>query len=178
MSIYQKVAKIGTKFIGRDKLFKHGFNLSPMYRRSTGRIVHVSDDLHMVRVRIPISFRNRNYVNSIFGGSLFSATDPIHMVQLINILGDDYVVWDKSAEITFRIPAKSDVYADFTYTAAEILEIQQRIAEENEIEIKKSIDLQDKDGNRTFARVQKVLYVANKAYYLEKRKRRNGKTSE
>lgn len=87
-----------------------------MYRRSTGRILTVSKDLMKVKVKLPISYKNRNYVNSIFGGSLFSAVDPIPMVQLINIIGDNYVVWDKSAEIHFKIPVKETLHAEFIYT--------------------------------------------------------------
>ena len=99
MSFYQKLTAVGTKFISKHKLFKHGFNLSPMYRRSTARIVEVSEDLKQIRSKLPISYKNRNYVNSIFGGSMFAAVDPIPMVQLMNLLGDGYVVWDKAAQI-------------------------------------------------------------------------------
>lgn len=60
----------------------------------------------MVKVRIKLSYKNSNYVGSIFGGSLLSATDPILMVQLINILGNKHVVWDKAAAIKFKRPAK------------------------------------------------------------------------
>ncbi|MEL6988648.1 MAG: DUF4442 domain-containing protein, partial [Bacteroidota bacterium] len=67
----------------------YGFNLSPMYRRSVGKIVHVSDDLLKVEIKLPLNYKNRNYVNSIFGGSMFSAVDPIPMVQLINLIGDE-----------------------------------------------------------------------------------------
>jgi|TARA_B110000967_G_C18846531_1_gene542280 acyl-CoA hydrolase len=60
----------------------------------------------VVKVRIKLSYKNSNYVGSIFGGSLLSATDPILMVQLINILGNKHVVWDKAAAIKFKRPAK------------------------------------------------------------------------
>tara|TARA_R110000868_G_scaffold96582_2_gene265755 strand:+ start:2696 stop:2932 length:237 start_codon:yes stop_codon:yes gene_type:complete len=76
MSVYKKLADLGGKFIGKSKLFKHGFNYSPMYRRSTARIVDISHDLLNVTVKLPISYKNKNYVNSIFGGSMFSAVDP------------------------------------------------------------------------------------------------------
>ncbi len=100
------MSKILSKFFKQHTIFKYGFNISPMYRRSTGRIIEVSEDLLKARVKIPISYKNKNYVGSIFGGSLFSATDPVFMIQLMNILGNDYVVWDKSAEIKFKRPAK------------------------------------------------------------------------
>ena len=76
------------RFFSEAALFKYGFNISPMYRRSVGRIVFVSSDLHEVFVKIPLNYKNRNYVGAIFGGSMFSATDPIYMIQLMNILGD------------------------------------------------------------------------------------------
>ena len=120
MSIYQKIAAIGSKYIGKDKLFKYGFNLLPMYRRSTGRLTEVSEGLLTIKIKIPLSYKNRNYVNSIFGGSLFSVVDPIPTVQWINIIGDEYVVWDKSSQVFFKRPAKENVYAEFNYTLDEV----------------------------------------------------------
>jgi len=105
MSIYQKLGKISPKLIGKHKLLKYGFNLSPMYRTTNARLIDVSEDLLKIQVKLPIKYNNRNYVGSIFGGSMFSAVDPIPMVQLINLLDNEFIVWDKSAEIFFRAPA-------------------------------------------------------------------------
>ena len=140
-----------------------------MYRRSTGRITEVSPDLHVVKIILPISYKNRNYVNSIFGGSMFSAVDPIPMVQLINILGDGYVVWDKSAEIFFKRPAKENLFAEFTYSSQELEQIKERISQENEIEIVKTTTLTNKAQSKIFCEVRKTIYIADKAYYKMKR---------
>ncbi len=99
--MYATISKVLSTFLKQSTIFKYGFNISPMYRRSTGKIIEVSEDLFNIKVKIPIGYKNKNYVGSIFGGSLFSATDPIFMIQLMNILGNDYVVWDKSANIKF-----------------------------------------------------------------------------
>lgn len=173
MSFYHKLGQIGSTFFKKKDLFKYGFNLSPMYRRSTGRIIYVSDDLRHIRMKLPISYKNRNYVNSIFGGSMFSAVDPIPMVQLINIIGDDYVVWDKSARIAFKRPAKNDLFAEFTYTLEELEDIKARVARENEIEIVKTTQLTDKTGDTVYCQVDKTIYIADKAFYKEKRRNRN-----
>ncbi|WP_442266888.1 DUF4442 domain-containing protein [Tenacibaculum sp. ZS6-P6] len=173
MSVYKKITEIGIKFIPKSKLFKYGFNLSPMYRRSTGRVRQISNDLLHVRVKIPLSYKNRNYVNSIFGGSLFSAVDPIPMIQLINLIGDDYVVWDKSAEVYFKRPAKENVYADFSFSMEELDQIKQRVLEEKEIEIVKTTLLTDKTNSKIFCEVHKTIYVADKDFYKEKRARKN-----
>lgn len=176
MSIYQKVVAIGSKFIGKHTLFKHGFNLSPMYRRSTGRVIFVATDLLKVTIKLPINYKNKNYVNSIFGGSMFSSVDPIPMVQLINILGDDYVVWDKSAEILFKRPAREHLYADFEYTIEEIESIKSRIEQENEIEIIKTTFLTDKNNTKVYCEVKKKIYIADKSFYKKKRAARKDRS--
>ena len=173
MSFYQKLTQVGLRFISKDKLFKYGFNLTPMYRRSTGRVIQVSKDLMNVRIKIRLNYKNRNYVNSIFGGSMFSAVDPIPMVQLMNIIGDDYVVWDKSAEVYFKRPAREHLYADFSISSEELDTIKERVVQENEIEFPKKTLLTNKSGTVVYCEVIKKLYIANKAFYKEKRKRQS-----
>ncbi len=170
MSFYQKVADIGQRFIRKSTLFKYGFNWSPMYKRSTGKIQYVSDDLMDVRIKLPLSYKNRNYVNSIFGGSMFSAVDPIPMVQLINIIGKDYIVWDKSAAIKFRRPAREDAFAVFSYTKDEIDAIKSTLYSQDEMEIIKTTHLTNKDQTEIFCTIDKTIYIANKAFYLAKKR--------
>ena len=112
--MYQNIARLGQRLFSKAFLFKYGFNFSPMYRRSCSRVIDVSKDLKVIRIRLKYSYKNKNYVGSIFGGSLFSAVDPFPMVQLINIIDRDYVIWDKAAQIYFRRPAFEDLYADFS----------------------------------------------------------------
>ncbi len=169
MSVYKSIADIGSKFFPKHKLFKYGFNFSPMYQRSTAKITEVSPDLMEIKVKLPLSYKNRNYVNSIFGGSLFSSVDPIPMVQLINLLGDDYVVWDKSAQIFFKRPAKEHVYAEFKVTQEELEDIKSRVSNEKEINLEKVTLLKNKSGDKVFCEVHKVIYIADKAYYKSKR---------
>lgn len=171
MSFYQKIAKVGKKYIAQDKLFKVGFNLSPMYRRSTAKIISASKDLLTVKIKLPLTYKNRNYVNSIFGGSMFSAVDPIPMVQLMNLIGDDYVIWDKSAEISFRRPAKENLFAEFTYTSEELEDIKNQVSQDNEIEIIKTTQLTNKGKTVTFCEVKKTIYIADKKYFKEKRRK-------
>jgi len=157
--------------MSQSKLFKIGFNLSPMYRRSTGRLTEVSEDLLKVSIKIPLSYKNRNYVGTIYGGSLYSATDPIYMVQLINILGDQYVVWDKSSEIKYKRPAKKVAYATFEFTKQEIENIEERVRNEKEFDLIKDL-LITGPNNEVYCELRKVLYIADKAYYKEKKKKK------
>jgi len=168
MSFYQTLMGTASKYISHATVFKMGFNLSPMYRRSTARVMHVSEDLLNITIKLPISWKNKNYVDSIFGGSMFAAVDPFPMVQLMNIIGNDYVVWDKSAEIFFRRPAKEDLYANFSYTLPELEEIKQRVMNEHEIEIIKTTQLTNKDKSIVFCEVRKTIYIADKESYKKK----------
>ncbi|WP_241478971.1 DUF4442 domain-containing protein [Psychroserpens jangbogonensis] len=142
-----------------------------MYRRTTAKIIEVSDDLHKVVITINLNWKNRNYAGSIFAGSMLSATDPIYMIQLIQILGDNYVIWDKSVEARYKKPAKSRVFGEFIFTAEEIENIKQGVADKNEIDIIKTMHLVDAKQNK-IATFNKTLYIADKGFYKQKLKQR------
>jgi len=168
--MYAALNKFLSKFFKKSTIFKYGFNLSPMYKRSTGKIIYVSDDLLNVKVKIPVSYKNKNYVGSIFGGSLFSATDPIYMIQLINILGNNYVVWDKSSFIKFIKPVYEDGFIDFIFSTDEIEEIKKRIEVEKKIDLIKELEIVSKDKSTVFTKIDKTIYIADKTYYKNRRK--------
>ncbi|MEP2279316.1 DUF4442 domain-containing protein [Maribacter sp.] len=172
MSIYQKVEALASKVFKKNTIFKYGFNLSPMYKRSTAKLIEVSEDLLHVKIIVPISYKNKNYVNSIFGGSMFSAVDPIPMIQLLSIMGNDYVVWDKSAEIFFKKPAKENLYADFDFSKKELEEIRVQVAEKKEIDIIKTTQLTNKEKTQVFCEVRKTIYIADKDHFKQKRKKK------
>ena len=96
------------------------FNLYPAYRGTGGRVTYISRDFREARVRLPLSWRTRNYVGTIFGGCLYGAVDPIYMILLIKILGPDYVVWDKAATIQFLKPGRETLYARFLIEDSQI----------------------------------------------------------
>ncbi len=139
-----------------------------MYKRSCGKIIFTSEDLHVVKIKIPLSYKNRNYVGSIFGGSLFAATDPIYMIQLMQILGKDFVVWDKKTNIKFKRPAYENAFATFEFSKLEIEEIVQKVKTQNEIDYTKILHITDKNGT-IFAELDKTLYISTKAFYKQKR---------
>lgn len=173
MSIYAKLTEIGKKYHVLHKFFRPVFNWTPMYRRTTAKVISVSEDFTFVAIKIPLSYKNKNYNGSLFGGSLFSAVDPIPMVQLTQILDSRYVVWDKSAEIFFKRPAKEDVYAQFEFNHTEIAEIKENVKNLGEYTFVKTTELRSKDGEKLFCVVNKTLYVADKKFYKEKEKNRS-----
>lgn len=100
---------------------------------------------------------------------MFAAVDPIPMVQLMELLGKDYVVWDKSAEIFFKRPVSENLYAQFSYSVEELQVIREQVKMNNETEIVKKTLLTGKDGEVVYCEVRKTIYVADKSYFKNKR---------
>jgi acyl-coenzyme A thioesterase PaaI-like protein len=143
------------------KIERFKFNLFPAYRRGGGRIAYISDDYHEIHVKLPLSWATKNYVGTIFGGSMFAAVDPIYMVMLIKILGKDFVVWDKSANIRFKRPGKETLFAKFLITPKEVVEIKAELEATKSINKIYTIELKDKKG-KVHAIIEKTLYIAKK----------------
>jgi len=140
------------------------FNLFfPAWRGTGATITYVADDFREVRVKLPLSWRTRNYVGTIFGGSLYASVDPMYMIMLIKLLGRDYVVWDKSATIRFRKPGRSTLYATFKIDDAELDAIRAATADGQPVDRVYNIDLVDADGV-VHASVEKVIYIRDKCH--------------
>jgi acyl-coenzyme A thioesterase PaaI-like protein len=135
--------------------------LFPAYRGTGGHIVHAEDDWSQIRVEIPLSRRTRNYVGTIFGGSMYGAVDPIYMVMLIKRLGPGYVVWDKAASIRFRKPGRSRLHATFTVGDDELHTIRTALETEKAVDRTYRIDLVD-DAGVVHAEVEKVIHIRKK----------------
>ena len=140
------------------RLLRWKFNLFPAYRGTGARVTYIADDFREVRVRLPLSWRTRNAVGTIFGGSLYGAVDPIYMIMLMSILGRDYVVWDKAATIRFRKPGQTTLTATFTIDDAELDAIRAATAGGQPIDRTYNVDLVDDEGT-VHAEVDKVIYV-------------------
>src|SRR5512136_1645914 len=97
----------------KTRLTRWRLNFFPAYRGTGARITYIADDWREVRIKLPLNWRTRNYVGTIFGGSMYGAVDPIYMVMLIRSLGPGCVVWYKGATIQFKRPARSTLHACF-----------------------------------------------------------------
>ena len=70
-------------------------------------------DFRGVEVKIGKSFLNTNYNKSIFGGTIFAASDPFYALlfdQILKKRGLKTRVWLKSAEIKYLKPGRSNLY--------------------------------------------------------------------
>ena len=145
----------------RTRLTRWGFNLWPCYRGTGGRVTYIAADWREVRVRLPLSWRTRNYVGTIFGGSLYAAVDPFYMIMLMKNLGPGVVVWDKAASIRFRKPGRGTLTAVFRLDQPELAEIQGLLQEHPKVDRTYTIQLVDREGV-VHAEVQKVIHISNR----------------
>lgn len=102
-----------------------------------------------------------NYVGTQFGGSMYAMTDPFYMIMLIQILGSEYIVWDKAASIDFKKPGRSRLTAEFRLNPAQITEIKDKADMQGKYVFELPVEIFDETG-MLVAAVQKTLYVKKK----------------
>jgi len=151
----------------RARMVRLGFNFHPAFRGTGGRVVHVAKDLRHIRIRLALSWKTRNIVGSLYGGSLFAITDGAHPMMLMAALGDNYIVWDKAASIRYRKPGYTTLYGDFVLRKEEIAEIRAALLDVPELERSFLVELKDDQGT-VHTIVERTVYIAEKNYYRQK----------
>jgi hypothetical protein len=104
----------------RARMVRTGFNFLPAFRGTGGRIEHVAHDLSHIRVRLPLSWRTRNVVGSIYGGFTTLYADfvlPPEEVRAIRValrespeLDRTYLVELKDSDGTVHTVVERTVY--------------------------------------------------------------------
>ena len=148
--------------IRHPRAFRHVLNFYPPFRGTGAWVIFIADDWSEMRVRIPLSWRTRNYVGTIFGGSLYAGLDPHFMFMLMHRLGPEYLVWDKAASIRFRRPGRGQVTAVCRVPAEEVAEVRRLLESTDKVDRTYSVDLMAKDGT-VCATVEKVVNVRRAA---------------
>ena len=151
----------------RARMVRMGFNLHPAFRGTGGRVEHVAHDLSHIRIRLPLTWRTKNVVGSLYGGSLFAVTDGVHPMMLMAALGDGVIVWDKAANIRYKKPGYSTLYADFLLDADEVADIQKSLLQCPELDRTYLVELKDEHGT-VHTVVERTVYIADKNYYRQK----------
>jgi Domain of unknown function (DUF4442) len=136
-------------------------NLWPPFLGAGIRIKRIAPDWKEIDVEMKLRRWNANYVGTHYGGSLYSMTDPFFMVMLIENLGRDYIVWDKSASIRFRKPGRGTVFASFRLADEQIEEIKQSLSTQERIERTFAVEVKDASGV-VIAEVEKLLHFRRK----------------
>jgi len=125
------------------------------------RVKRLEPNWKEIDVEMKLRWWNANYVGTHYGGSLYSMTDPFFMVMLIENLGKDYIVWDKSASIRFKKPGRGTVLASFRLSEEQIREIKQALNVQERIERTFMVEVKDESGS-VIAEVEKLLHIRRK----------------
>ncbi len=145
----------------KTRLLRWGFNLFPAYRRTGARITYIAADLHEVRIKLPLNWKTRNYVGTVFGGSMFGAVDGVHMVMLMKLLGPEYAVWDKGSTIRFKHPGRAALYARVTLDEHELESIRAELVDRSKVDRVFHIDWTDGAG-KVHASIEKTIHIRRK----------------
>jgi len=143
------------------KSLKRLLNLYPPYLGAGVKITHISDDWRELHVGMSLRWFNRNAVNTHFGGSLYSMIDPHLMLLLMQILGKEYLVWDKAADIEFVKASKKKVSTVIKITDKDLEDIALMTEKGEKYFPEFIVDVIDED-NELVARVKKTIYVKKK----------------
>ena len=156
----------------RSAWMRRAFNFWPCIFCSGGKVTFIAGDFKELHVRLRLGIRTRNRVGTVYGGSIYSSVDPYYMLLMMEVLGKDYVVWDKAASMKFVRPITSEVKCRFLITNEIVTQVKNEIAANGEYTFEMPLEYIDATG-KVYAVFTKTIYAANKKFYKEKLAKRN-----
>lgn len=140
-----------------QKFLKLIINLYPPMLGAGIKVKFLSREKKIL-VSMKLRFYNKNYVGTHYGGSLYSMCDGWFMVLLMDNLGPEYLVWDKSGSIDYKRPGRSTVRAEFFIPEERYQEIREKVNREGRTEEEFSVDVRDEKGD-TVVSVTKIISI-------------------
>ena len=141
--------------------FRRLLNFYPPYLGAGVHVDWIAENWKEMQVSMACRWYNRNYVGTHFGGSLYSMVDPHLMLLMIQLLGKEYIVWDKQADIEFVKATKRKVSARISISDSDILQIKAQTANGEKYLPEFVISIRDEEG-ALIAQVKKTLYIRKK----------------
>lgn len=139
-------------------VIRHIFNFWPPFRGAGIKVDYISKDYRIFKASLQLGLLNRNFFGTHFDGSLFAMSDAFFSIILAKNLGNNYIVWDKAANITYKKPGRGTVRAHFEFSADEIAVIKKETDSAGKYVFDRSVDIIDA-SNEIVASVVKTLYV-------------------
>lgn len=142
-------------------LLKYALRIYGPYLGAGVKTTYIADDWHEAHVQMRLRWYNTNAVGTHFGGSLYCMVDPQLMLMLLQILGPEYVVWDKASTIEFLKPGRGMVKAVISVTPEEVADIRAKTGGGDKHLPVFTLHVTDEAGEPV-AKVTKTLYVRKK----------------
>ena len=136
-------------------------NLYPPYLGAGVKIDYISADWRELHVSMKLRWYNRNIVGTHFGGSLYTMIDPHFMLMLMQLLGKQYLVWDKAANIEFIKASKLEVRSIFKISDTELNDIKTNTDRGEKYFPTFEVEVRD-TKNDLVAKAMKTIYVKKK----------------
>lgn len=133
-------------------------NFYPPFLGMGIRVRSLTEDGRRFEVELRERWYNRNLFGTHFGGSLYTMSDPFYVFIVTLNLGDDYVVWDKSAAIDFLKPARGTILGVFEISGERLAEMRACADTQGPGTYHFETELRDMSGSAV-ARVRKEVYV-------------------
>ena len=138
-------------------------NWYPPYLFAGIKVIDHADDFSSFRTRLKLTWYNRNLLGTAFGGSLYSMCDPFFMFILLIQLGEEYIVWDKTANIEFVKPGKGTVFANFKVSPEQVSDIKIAVDRDGKGVFEFPCEVKDGEG-KLIAKLHKGVYVRRKEF--------------
>jgi len=113
-----------------ENILKWGMNLYPPLLLQRIWVQKIEPEFKGATIKINRSLFSLNFGKAIFGGTLYTATDPFYAMlfgQILKHRGCDVSVWLKSASIQFLKPARTDLYYQIKITDNMIKEAEEEL---------------------------------------------------
>ncbi len=133
----------------------------PPYLGAGIRLKSISEDFLRVELEMKLRWWNRNFVGTHFGGSLASMGDPFYMLMLMQILGREYIVWDKASTIRFKKPGKGTVRCVYELKREQIDDIVAQVAKLGKQDFVFPLNIVNAEGE-VVCELEKTVYVRKK----------------
>jgi acyl-coenzyme A thioesterase PaaI-like protein len=145
----------------KSRFSRYVFNYFPVFWSTGAKVTYLADDYKEMHLSLPLSWRTRNYVGTIFGGSMFSSTDVLYFLLVHKSLGRDYIVWDKASCIRFKKPGTGTLHTRAVISDEEIKIIKAELLNTDKIDRVYYLGLVDESGE-VCACVEKTIHIQNK----------------
>lgn len=126
-------------------------------------VKRIHKDFMGIDVKINRSLITNNLGNSIFGGTIFTATDPFYALllgQLMQRRGFHVTVWLKSAQISYLKPARTDLNYTIRLGESDVREVEDALKQEGKFIKSFPIEIFDRN-NELCVSASNEVYIRN-----------------
>jgi hypothetical protein len=147
-----------------ENSLKWGMRLYPPLLLQRIWVQKIHKNFRGADVKINRSLMTLNFGKAIFGGTIYTATDPFYAMlfgQLLKHKGYHISVWLKGASIQFLRPGRTDLYYHISITDEMINEVEEAL-NKNSVFIKSyTIKIYSKTGD-LYAIAKNEIYIRKK----------------